>query len=319
MFLPKIVITIGDPSGIGPEVTAKALADPSVKKICRPLVIGSGVFFNGVLWAEGLSAVRSSGDFIDIPADGSKVISGRNTAAAGKLSYEYILKAVELIKSGRADAMVTAPISKAALMLAGVPYSGHTELLAALSGTASFVMMMTAEKVRTAMVTRHMPVVETGKNLTIDGIMETVQVSWEFLKTKYKIPDPRIAVSALNPHAGEGGILGKEENAVITPAVRALKAKGVDVTGPLPADSLWVKLNKKEFDLGVFMYHDQVMIGLKCINPGKVVNITAGLPFIRTSPGHGTGFDIAGKHCADPTSMIEAIKTATALFKDSKI
>lgn len=310
MPLPRIVVTIGDPAGIGPEVTYKALSDPSIKKICRPLVIGSGIFF-----PAGIPKILGKNDFMDMPVDGSKVMQGRNSATSGRASYEYVLAAVEMIKDGRADALVTAPISKAALMLAGVPYSGHTELLGALTGSGKFVMMMAAGSVRAAMVTRHMPVAETGKALTIESICDTVLVSVRFLEEKYGVKNLRAAVSALNPHAGEGGILGKEENAVIAPAVRLLKEKGVLAEGPVPADSLWAKLLKKEFDLGVFMYHDQVMIGLKASAPDKIVNITAGLPFIRTSPGHGTGFDIAGKNCADPRPMIEAIKTAVQLVK----
>ncbi|MFH1368425.1 MAG: 4-hydroxythreonine-4-phosphate dehydrogenase PdxA [Elusimicrobiota bacterium] len=310
MSLPTIAITIGDPAGIGPEITAKALSNPSISKICRPVVIGSKVFF-----PAGIPKILAKKNFIDIGVDSSKVIAGRNSATSGRAAYEYILRAVDLVRSGYADALVTAPVSKAAFMLAGVPYPGHTELLASLTGTSKFVMMMIAGRLRAAMVTRHMPLSETGKNLSVENISETVLLSAEFVRLKYRIAEPRVAVSSLNPHAGEGGMLGKEENGVIVPAVRLLKTKGCNVEGPMPADSLWVKLIKKEFDLAVMMYHDQVMIGLKCVAPEKVVNITAGLPFVRTSPGHGTGFDIAGKNCADPGQMVEAIKTAVQLVK----
>jgi 4-hydroxythreonine-4-phosphate dehydrogenase len=309
MPLPKIAITIGDPAGIGPEVAVKAVSSRTVRNICEPLVIG----YKPLLERCGLK-LPSGVNLIDIPFDIDKAVTGRNSATSGRASFEFINHAVELIKDSRAAALVTAPISKAALMLAGVPYPGHTELLAALTGAKKCAMLMTAGKVRTVMVTRHLPVSDVSKNLSIENISDTILLAAGLLEKGCKLKTPRIVVFALNPHGGESGMLGREEGAVITPAVRALKEKGLDITGPLPADSAWVKLLRGDFDLGVAMYHDQAMIGLKCFAPGKVVNITAGLPFVRTSPGHGTGFDIAGKNTADPEPMIEAIKTAVELL-----
>lgn len=308
MPLPKIAITIGDPAGIGPEVAVKAVSDRAVAKACEPLVIGHGP----AMERYGLRLPKDV-KLIDLPFDVEKAVPGRNSATSGRASFEFINHAVELIKNSQADALVTAPVSKAALMLAGVPYPGHTELLAALTGAKKCAMLMTAGKVRTVMVTRHLPVSEISKNINMENVMDTVELAAGLLAKGYGVKSPRIAVFALNPHGGESGMLGREEGMVIAPAVRALKEKGYDVTGPLPADSAWVKLLKGDFELGAAMYHDQAMIGLKCVAPGKVVNVTAGLPFVRTSPGHGTGFDIAGKNAADPGPMIEAILTAARL------
>jgi 4-hydroxythreonine-4-phosphate dehydrogenase len=310
MSLPKIAITIGDPSGIGPEVTAKAVSSQSVRRICIPLIIGSRAVFSGRPGVKLPKDVR----FIDIPADLDKCIPGRSSATSGRAAYEYISQAVETIKNKEAASLVTAPISKAAFMLAGVPYTGHTELLAALTGVKRCAMLMVSGDFRTVMVTRHLPLAEVSKNLSIEKISEAVTLAEGLLKTGYKIKKPKILVFALNPHAGESGMLGREENGIIAPAVRYLREKGMDITGPVPADSAWIRILRGEFDLGAAMYHDPAMIGLKCAAPGKVVNITAGLPFIRTSPGHGTGFDIAGKNIADAGPMIEAIKTAVNLI-----
>jgi 4-hydroxythreonine-4-phosphate dehydrogenase len=252
----------------------------------------------------------------DIPVkDPAKVHAGKVSVTAGRAAYDCICRAVEMVEGGAADAIVTAPLCKASLNLAGINYAGHTELLAALTGTKDYAMLMAAGDLRAVMVTRHLPLMETAQHLSAAEIVRVTALSQRFLQERAAIPSPRIAVCALNPHAGEGGLLGKEEGKIILPAVRLLKGKGFNVDGPLPGDSAWVKLQKRDFDLMVAMYHDQVMIGLKCIAPEKIVNITIGLPFVRTSPGHGTGFDIAGKNVADPRSTIEAVRLAVELSK----
>jgi len=307
MSLPRIAITIGDPAGIGPEIVYKALQDRGIFKLCRPAVIGSLAFAEKL----GFDFKRYRCDLYDITGDFTeKLRPGKVTAASGEASYRYILKAVELVKNGAADAIATAPISKEALNAAGHDYSGHTELLAELTKTKDFAMLMAAGKFRAVMVTRHLPVSLISENLTAGEIFKTALLTSEFLKEKAGIKNPRVGVLALNPHAGEAGLLGKEEQLVIGPAVRKLFRKGINASGPLPADSAWQKNKNGAFDLLVAMYHDQAMIGLKILSPENIVNVTLGLPFLRTSPGHGTAFDIAGRNKADPAPMIESIKFA---------
>jgi 4-hydroxythreonine-4-phosphate dehydrogenase len=309
--LPKIAVTMGDPAGIGPEVVSKAVSSPLVRRICRPVLIGDRRFWDRRALA-GNTAVR----YEDIPVrDPDKIRPGRVSITAGRAAYDCICRAVEMVKAGGADAIVTAPLSKAALNLAGINYAGHTELLAALTGTRDYAMLMAADGLRAVMVTRHLPLMETAAHLSVEEIVRVTALSRRFLEEKNVAANPRIVICSLNPHAGEGGLLGREEGKIIIPAVQALRDKGYAVTGPLPADSAWVKMKKGEFDLMVTLYHDQAMIGLKCLAPEKIVNITIGLPVVRTSPGHGTGFDIAGKNCADPRSTIEAIRVAVKLSR----
>lgn len=312
MILPRIVITAGDPAGIGPEIIAKALSRPALSRVCRPVVIGdSRVFARYGIVPSSLPA-----SFINIATPGlTNMVPGRISVATGRASFRYIEKAVHLIAAGHADALVTAPISKAAINCAGIHYAGHTELLAALTATKNCAMLMAAGKLRVVMVTRHIPLIETGKKITKKTIIDTTFLLNDFLKTSARINTPRIAVCALNPHAGEAGLLGREEGSVILPAVEELRHSGIDVVGPLPGDSAWQKIKRGEFDLLVAMYHDQAMTGLKCLAPEKIVNITVGLPFPRTSPGHGTAFEIAGADKADCRPMIEAIRSAAGLCR----
>ncbi|MCB4791118.1 MAG: 4-hydroxythreonine-4-phosphate dehydrogenase PdxA [Elusimicrobia bacterium] len=310
MPLPKIAVTIGDPAGIGPEIVGKALSDKKIHEICKPVVIGgTGVIpgFNKISKKFGLQSFEIKTNEIE------NLQTGRFSKFTGKASYDYILKAFELITQGQVKAVVTAPVSKEAMFLAGVHYPGQTELFADISGTKKYAMLMVAESLRAVMVTRHIPLSEVSKNLTIDNIKETALLAYDFISKKFRIKKPKIVICSLNPHGGEGGILGKEDRCFILPAVRFLKNIGLEVSGPCGSDSAWLKMSKNEFDLMVAMYHDQAMIGLKCLKPNKIVNVTIGLPFIRTSPGHGTAFDIAGKNIADPTSIKEAIKLAARL------
>lgn len=306
-MLPRLAITIGDPAGIGPEIVRKALSERSIYSVCRPVVIGGRRFIDNLPFLERRFPVR----FIDVPSAGS-VKPGKLSAAAGRAAYSYIMKGVSLVQSGEADALVTAPVSKEAIVRAGMPFTGHTELLASLAKVKTYAMLMVAGDYRSVMVTRHMPVNRLSGALKSRDIVSTALQTAGFLERHAGLRRPKLAVMSLNPHAGEGGLIGREEIRVIRPAVVMLRKKGINVDGPLPPDSAWLKMINGKYDLLVAMYHDQTMIGLKCLAPEKIVNVTAGLPFVRTSPGHGTAFDIAGKGIADARSMIEAITLAAS-------
>lgn len=305
MGLPRIAITLGDPAGIGPEVVRKALAAPQVRACCRAIVVGD----------KRLCAVRTGVfSFVDIPMAGCRTLRrGGVSRAAGEAAYRWIRAACELIGAGGADALVTAPLSKEALHRAGHHYDGHTELLAELTGSRHVAMLMAAGDLRSVMITRHVPLSNVSALLTSKEISDTIRLAYDFLRRHAGLKNPRVVVCGVNPHAGEGGILGQEEARVIAPAVKALVRSGHVVTGPIAADAAWRKAHEGRYDLVVSMYHDQTMIPLKVIAPERIVNITAGLPFVRTSPGHGTAFDIAGHNRADPRPMIEAILTAARL------
>lgn len=312
MVLPRLAITIGDPSGIGPEVVGKALARSDAYDICQPIVLGDIRLIKNYKYISGKFPCR----FVDIRISNAERIKTRQVSqASGKASYETIVKAVELVTNNEADAMVTGPVSKASMYLAGVHYSGQTELLADLTCTKHYAMLMIADNIWTVMITRHLPLTDVSKNIAINRITDTVELAVDFMKLRSGLKRVKIAVCALNPHGGEQGLLGKEERMVIGPSVNILKERGLDVSGPYPCDSAWTKVKKGMFNLLVTMYHDQAMIGLKCLKPQKIVNVTAGLPFVRTSPGHGTAFDIAGKNLADARPMKEAIYMAARLCR----
>jgi 4-hydroxythreonine-4-phosphate dehydrogenase len=308
--LPRLAITLGDPNGIGPEVVGKALAMPSLYRYCQPVIVGDAIAFRRYKVSPADVRYR----FVDVHTKGcTKIEPGKTTAIAGRAAHAAVVRAVELIRNGEADALVTAPLSKEALHRAGIRYPGHTELLAVLTGSKRYAMLMVAGSLRAVMATRHVALSRAGKALSVRRILDTTVLSHQSLQNTFRIPHPRIALCALNPHAGEGGLLGSEEQEIIQPALRCIHRRGIPADGPLPGDSAWQKMAAGNYDLLVTMYHDQAMIGLKCLAPEKIVNVTIGLPFIRTSPGHGTGFDIAGKNRADPRSMIEAIKLAAQL------
>ena len=306
-MINKIVITLGDPAGIGPEVLAKALACPAVKRL-EPIIVGDSRVIKRYL------GKKSALHFFDVSAgDINKIRTGTASAASGRAAYDFIIQGLELMNKGGAKALVTGPVSKAAINLAGIPFIGHTELIARRSNAKNYAMMMAAGKLRAVMVTRHIPLEDVPGKISSKEIVKAASLSNDFLKRQFSIKKPRICVCALNPHAGEDGLLGSQEQKKIIPAVKMLKKMGINVFGPIAGDSAWVKIIDNKFDLLVCMYHDQAMTGLKSVLPNKIVNITLGLPFIRTSPGHGTGFDIAGKGIADPASMIEAILAAARL------
>jgi 4-phospho-D-threonate 3-dehydrogenase / 4-phospho-D-erythronate 3-dehydrogenase len=322
--LPIIGITMGDPSGIGPEIIIKALHDRAVPSMCRPVVFGD----RGILEREAVrlgiphvfETVASSDKFLTgsdataivevsslNPAD---VLYGKPTAAGGRAMAECITAAVALAKSGEIDAIVTAPISKMVLHDAGYNYPGHTEMLADLTGTQDVVMMLAGDSLRVVLATIHSAYVDVPKLLTVEKILKTITITHESLHKVLNGKKPRIAVAGLNPHAGEGGLFGEEEKNLIAPAVAEACRLGIDAVGPMPADTLFYYAARGRYDVVVCMYHDQGLIPLKLLHFDTGVNVTLGLPIIRTSVDHGTAYDIAGKGFASPASLVSAIKMA---------
>ena len=291
---PIIGVTMGDPKGIGPEVIQKAFASPQIKDICHPLLFGDSLYFN---WKK------------------SKKLPPKD---AGRLSGFYIEQAVHAVMTQQIEAIVTGPISKEHFQLAGYPFPGHTEFLASLSKTKKFRMMMAGHELRVVLATIHEPLSKVPSLLSKKIILETIQLTAKHLHDWFGIRKPRIAVAALNPHAGEGGLFGDEEKKKIEPAIREAQAQGINATGPLSPDTVFYRTVQGEFDAVVVMYHDQGLIPFKLLHFKDGVNLTLGLPFIRTSVDHGTGFDIAGKGKADPESMICAIELAVCLSQKRK-
>jgi 4-hydroxythreonine-4-phosphate dehydrogenase len=283
---PRIAITAGDPAGIGPEIARKAAEDPAVLACCDPVVYG----------ADGVPSIAI----------------GRLSAAAGRAAYETILRAVEDAVAGRVEAIATAPVNKEAFALAGLPWKGHTDLLGHLTGSPHVAMMFDAPGLRTVLATVHMALADVPRALTVDLLVRTIRLTARELPA-FGCDRPRIAMAALNPHAGEHGLMGREDDEVIAPAVQACAREGIDVSGPHPGDTVFVRAHRGEFDVVVACYHDQGLIPVKLLAFGKSVNVTLGLPIVRTSVDHGTAFDIAGRGVADAGSMIEAVRLAARL------
>ena len=286
----KIIgITTGDPTGIGPEVVRKALRHPRIRSLCKSLrIIGS---------LENVKGIRV----------------GKESKEGGRIAYENLQRAIQLWRKGEIQALVTAPVSKSAIQKAGHRFVGHTEFLAEATGTLRYVMFFVEKRLRVALVTRHIPLKEVSRVLTLRLIESTLRISAESLQKYWKIPNPRIAVCGLNPHAGEGGLFGDEERQKILPAVRCIQKDFPGIEGPLSGDVLFHHALHGRYDAVVAMYHDQGLAPFKLLAYQTGVNVTLGLPFIRTSPDHGTAFDIAGRNKADPSSMIEAIRLAYEL------
>ena len=308
MFRPTVGITMGDPAGIGPEVIVKALEKGKLDGLCRPVIIGSS------------SIIRRAGggrlSIIDCTeVDLRRVRPGRISRAAGQASAEALRAAVQMALDGQLAAVVTAPICKQALHLGGHPYPGQTEFLADLTKTKRFAMMLVAGDFRVALVTTHLSLSRVSGAITKARVLNTIQLAHSALQEHFGIRRPRVAVCALNPHAGDGGIFGNQEEKTIAPVIREAIRQGVLAQGPFPADTLFAPLMRRKFDAIVAMYHDQGLIPVKMGGFGKAVNITLGLPIIRTSPDHGTAFEIAGKGEANPESMIRAIRLAAQLAR----
>jgi len=286
MTRPRIAITVGDPAGIGPEIAAKAAIDGRVLEVCTPVLFGR-------VYTRDLER-------------------GRVSAAAGRAAYDAIVAAVDAAMTGRVDAVATAPVNKEAFALAGLPWRGHTDLLAHLTGAPSVAMMFHADALRVVLATVHVPIADVPRLLTRDLLEQVVRLAARELPG-FGFAEPRLAVCGLNPHAGENGILGDEEQRVIGPAIEACRADGIAVAGPYPADTLFVRAARGDYDAVIACYHDQGLIPIKLLAFGKAVNVTLGLPIIRTSVDHGTAFDIAGKNVADHGSLVEAVRLAAKL------
>lgn len=321
----RLIITMGDAAGIGPEVVVKALAAAGVEGP-PTLVLGDARVFAPLVeaFAGGLP-LRVYPDpspvewetpaihLLKLPGPPAALPQpGKIDPAWARTAMGAVARGVELVRGGVAGGLVTAPLNKEGIRRAGYPFQGHTDYLASLSGGADCRMMLTGGEIRVVLATVHVPLREVGGLLTRAGIARTIRLAREAM-IRFGFPRPRIAVAGLNPHAGEGGLFGDEEEEVISPAVEECRGEGIDAAGPLPPDTLFYHLARGRFDAAVVMYHDQGLIPLKMVAFERGVNITLGLPIVRTSPDHGTAYDIAGKGVADPTSMIEAIKVAARL------
>lgn len=300
----RVAITMGDPSGIGPAIIAKAL--PELAQASAELVI------IGDKWVLDKPAGKIKAEVVDlknVSRAGFKF--GRIRPEYGRASVEYLDTALDLIKAGQADCLVTCPISKEAVSRAGFAYPGHTEYLAAAAGVRDYAMFLLSGRMRFSLVTRHIPFEQVPSSLTIAKICQNIRLAHESLRTMFSIKHPRIAACALNPHASDNGLLGSQENKVIKPALkRARDAWGIRVDGPLSADVAVYQASGGRYDCLIAMYHDQAMIPLKLCGY-RGVNMTLGLPYVRTSPLHGTAFDIAAKpHLACPDSLVAAVQTA---------
>jgi len=300
--LKRIAITYGDINGIGPEIIRKAL---TVKEFPE---VNFSVFGPADLIGDYLKECPA--DIIDCPVAGLKIESGKLSPLAGEAAFLAVKNAVQNTIGGEFDALVTAPISKKAVNLARHDYSGHTEMLKEWCGVDDVLMMFLAERFKVGLLTVHTALADVPRLLTAKLIESKIAIMNNELVIRFGIPSPRIALCALNPHAGEDGMFGTEELEIMIPAAEKMRQKGTDVTNPLPADTLFVRSD--EYDAIMAVYHDQGLIPAK-MSPGGSTNYTGGLPIIRTSPDHGTAFDIAGKNMADPSGMINAIKWAVKL------
>ncbi|MDD5169837.1 MAG: 4-hydroxythreonine-4-phosphate dehydrogenase PdxA, partial [Syntrophales bacterium] len=323
---PRIGITMGDGAGVGPEIIVAALADRELYELCRPLVIGDRVrmeqavaIMKAPIAVRGIACMDEARfaygtldvlDLMNLPSDlPFAVIDGR----AGRAAYDYVAKGVEMAMACKIDAIATAPLNKEALKLGGCSHPGHTEILAALSGTGDYAMMLVSKSLRVIHVSTHVPLRRACDLVKKDRVLRVIKLADEALRSS-GIAAPRIAVAGLNPHAGEGGLFGDEEREEIEPAVREAQRLGFDASGPLPPDTVFYRAAvRRDFDIVVVMYHDQGHIPLKLHGFEAGVNVTLGLPFIRTSVDHGTAFDIAGQGVADSRSMVEAIRLAATM------
>ncbi|WP_375465238.1 4-hydroxythreonine-4-phosphate dehydrogenase PdxA [uncultured Methylobacterium sp.] len=326
MTRPTIAITMGDPAGIGPEIIMKALAQPGVRAMCQPLVIGdadrlrqaarivgSEMPVDALAEAGEANFARATVQCVDLKVVPADLPFGKVSPAAGEAAYRYIEKAVQVVQAGQAQGICTAPLSKEALHAAGHKFPGHTELLAHLTGTPEVSMMLVSPKLRVIHVTTHIGLVDAIAKIE-PGLVERVIARGHGVLVKAGIANPKIGVCAINPHAGENGLFGRGEEAEkIAPAVEACRARGWDVRGPLPADTLFFLAGRGDYDMVVAMYHDQGHGPIKVLGLEAGVNITVGLPVIRTSVDHGTAFDIAGTGIADERSLMEALRQAVDL------
>ena len=291
MTLPRIALTVGDPAGIGPEIAQKAAADPTVRAVCEPIIFSA--------------------------AADSSVRAGEVSAAAGRAAYDTIVRAVDAARRGEVDAITTAPVNKLAFSQAGLEWKGHTDLLAHLCGVDHVAMMFHSLQLKVVLITVHVPLIDVSRLITPELVDRTIGLTVDAMQG-FGNPKPRLALAGLNPHAGEGGVIGSEDDRVLAPAVARARARGIDLSGPIPGDTVFVRASRGEFDCVIACYHDQGLIPVKLLAFGQAVNVTIGLPIIRTSVDHGTAFDIAGKGVADPASMIAAVTLAAEMCAISR-
>ncbi len=332
MSLPLIGITMGDPTGIGPEIILKALSLKAPFQFCRPIVLGDKGVLSRTADLLGLSPAVE--EITEIPLNGYEpgrifvrpvsrldaafLTFGRPDRRCGEAMVRYVEEAVNWVRAGRLHAITTCPINKQAMNTAGFLFSGHTELLAHLSQAPSTAMMFVGTKWKIVLVTTHLPLREVSAHLTAERLLTTIRLAADGLRRLFGIPFPRIAVLGLNPHCGEEGLLGEEERRVILPVLAEVKSEGIEVEGPFPADSFFHETGRLPFHLVIAMYHDQGLIPIKMSEFSEAVNFTLGLPFIRTSVGHGTAYDIAGKGIADPANLINAMLVASNILKSKR-
>jgi len=311
--LPRIAITMGDPAGVGPELCLRLLTDARVRAVCEPIVVGSLALLNRVAHLLGLPLPDPAfiHDLGNLNADA--VEAGSVSATCGRAAYEYVTFAIDAALAGRVDAITTGPLNKEALYLAGVPFPGHTEILAERTHTPRACMMLTSDAITCSLVTVHVGYREVPALLTQELIRETIEVTAAAM-LRLRGRTPRLLVCGLNPHAGEHGLFGdREEERIIAPAIAAARLAGIDVSGPLPPDTAFLPKNRERTDAFVCMYHDQGLIPLKALAFEEAVNVTLGLPIVRTSVDHGTAFDIAWKGVADVSSFVKAVELAAKL------
>ncbi len=322
--MKKIAITMGEIGGIGPEIIVKALLRDDIRHLCNSIVIGDvGVMREAVM----LTGISMRVEELSAPFDYSqsdniiRVIHVKShtsfknshpSADSGRAVVAYIKKAVELALKGEVDAIVTAPISKESLSMAGYPWPGHTEMLAEFTDSKDYAMMFVGKSLKVMLCTIHIPLRSVSEVIDESIVLKTIMLAQKGMDM-LGIDKQRIAVAGLNPHAGEGGLLGKEDMEIIAPAIKRARDNGINVSGPYPPDVIFHRAYRGDFDIIVAMYHDQGLIPFKMLEFEMGVNVTVGLPIIRTSPDHGTGFDIAWKNKANPSSMVEAIRLAVRL------
>ncbi|NMR29085.1 4-hydroxythreonine-4-phosphate dehydrogenase PdxA [Crystallibacter degradans] len=326
MSIPYIAVTMGDGAGIGPEVTVASAVDPDILAVCRPIVIGDATRLQAAATTIGSDAqIQAIGDISEAVFEGRRInvidlgllprdlLWGKLSPVAGDAAYQYIKVAAELAMTGQVQAICTAPLNKEALHAGGHLYPGHTEMLATLTGTEEVSMMLSTPKLKVIHVTTHIGLLDAVARIEPGLVQRTIQRGYEALR-RAGVESPRIGVCAINPHAGENGLFGNDEEALkITPGIEAAREQGIDAVGPLPADTLFFLAGRGDYDLVVAMYHDQGHGPVKVLGIEAGVNITVGLPVIRTSVDHGTAFDIAGKNIADSRSMVEALRQAAEM------
>jgi 4-phospho-D-threonate 3-dehydrogenase / 4-phospho-D-erythronate 3-dehydrogenase len=314
---PRLAITLGDPAGIGPEVILKALTHPGIFEICQPLVIGDQrILARAAPW---LAHAPQPYELIDLHnADPATCPVGQLSATAGRAAVEYVFHACDLALAGAVEAIVTAPLNKAAINLAGFTYAGHTELLQERTQAARVSMLLIGESLRVVHVSTHVALQEAIARVTKQRVGEVIELAQQACRS-LGIASPRIAVAGLNPHAGEGGLFGDQEAREIVPAIEAARARGLNVSDPQPPDTVFLRASRGAWDIVVAMYHDQGHIPMKLLAFDSGVNISIGLPIIRTSVDHGTAFDIAGTGQASERSLRAAIEVAVQMAHAKRV